>query len=132
MSIHSKCMYTKGLTIDYMRKDSCNFWPNITEQSILNAVKYNNDYYGSILPSGSRIIYPNGEIDPWSVLGVLEVPPNSNDIFTLWVPGASHHAWTHPSDPNEQSTITKARKIIQNQVQMVKRTTRYNYTKRNS
>merc|ERR1712107_830023 len=40
---------------------------------------------------GSCIIWPNGEVDPWSSRGIRK---NSTVMSALWVPGASHHAWT--------------------------------------
>jgi hypothetical protein len=45
---------------------------------------------------------------------VLEAP-NSEEP-TLWVVGASHHFWTHPSLPTDSAEVNKARQVIWAQV----------------
>jgi serine protease 16 len=35
---------------------------------------------------------------------------------TLWVVGASHHFWTHPSLPTDTAEVVEARKAIWQQV----------------
>ena len=35
---------------------------------------------------------------------------------TLWVVGASHHAWTHPPRPTDSKEIEEARQVIKTQV----------------
>ena len=47
-------------------------------------------------------------------MGVLESP--SEGIHTLLVKGASHHAWTHPSNSLDQIPVKKARNEIQKMV----------------
>jgi hypothetical protein len=49
-------------------------------------------------------MYPNGSVDPWSALGVRSSPDREAQP-TLWILGASHHAWTHPSNPDDQLTV---------------------------
>ena len=63
-------------------------------------------------------MYPNGEIDPWSSLGILTTPIGSTsaDQPTFWVKGASHHFWTHPSLPTDSNYVIEARNAIWNQV----------------
>lgn len=63
---------------------------------------------------GTRILYPNGEIDPWHALGVLS-PPNDQEPI-LWVKAASHHFWTHPSLETDDIYTREARTAIWNQV----------------
>ncbi len=40
-------------------------------------VAYTNAYYGGNAPAGSRILFPNGNVDPWHGLGVLTAPSSS-------------------------------------------------------
>ncbi|CAM9640606.1 unnamed protein product, partial [Hapterophycus canaliculatus] len=63
---------------------------------------------------GSRVIFPNGAIDPWHALGVMKSPMPG--LPTIFVKGASHHFWTHPSKPTDSPNIVKARVFIWDQI----------------
>lgn len=66
-------------------------------------------YGGDSFDTATNIIFSNGELDPWSVLGVLEPP--SDDVVVLMIPGAAHHAdlrFARPSDPPE---VVRTRQI---------------------
>lgn len=54
---------------------------------------------------GRCVMFPNGEVDPWSTCSVLQAP--SHDLPVLYVSGASHHAWTWPSRSGDQE-LTRA------------------------
>ncbi|KAH6941277.1 hypothetical protein HPB50_015466 [Hyalomma asiaticum] len=51
----------------------------------------------------------NGELDPWSSLGVLEPP--SDDVVVLTIPGAAHHADLRFSRPSDSPELVRARRI---------------------
>merc|ERR1712146_831943 len=92
--------------------------------TINNHVTLSNAYFGGSHPGGSRIFFPNGDIDPWKALGVGVnifssnglTKHDSKDLPTLMVDGASHHFWTHPSLPTDAPEINEARAIIWYQV----------------
>lgn len=74
-------------------------------------IKASINYYGGLdLNSGSRVIFVNGDVDPWSALGLL----NSTDakLPAAVVPGASHHAWTHPRKTSDSDEINTVREFI--------------------
>ena len=77
-------------------------------------VAYSNIYYGADKPAGSCVLYANGEVDPWRGLSINTSP--SPGLPTLFVQGASHHAWTHPSAPTDQPSVVAARATIRAQV----------------
>ena len=87
-------------------------------------VTLSNAYFGGNHPGASRIMFPNGDIDPWKALGVgVDIfspnglaPHDSEDLPTLMVDGASHHFWTHPSLPTDAPEIREARSVIWYQV----------------
>ena len=64
--------------------------------------------------NASRIMYINGDVDPWHGLSILNAP--TAELPTLMVSGASHHAWTHPSAPTDQPTVVAARMAIRKQI----------------
>lgn len=41
---------------------------------------------------------------------------SSEWLPTMMVPGASHHAWTHPARPTDQPSVVAARAAIARQV----------------
>ncbi len=70
--------------------------------------------YGGANIQATRIMYPNGQIDPWHANGVLTSP--NADEPVLMVAGSSHHFWTHPSLPTDAAPINAARQAIWSQV----------------
>ena len=85
--------------------------PSIVAQNVNNT----DVYYGGLKPVGTRVMWPNGQVDPWSTLSILKSPDPANQP-TLYVPGASHHFWTHPTMPTDEKPIVQARLAIRKQV----------------
>ena len=112
--IGSKCMYTKGLDLLEDEAKFCQTIFNIPLSLVEENVRDTNVRTGSDHPSGSRVLWVNGEVDPWHGLSVLK--SLSSSMPAIWVPGASHHAWTHPSSDCTQETVKQARMQIRAQV----------------
>eukprot|EP00929_Paragymnodinium_shiwhaense_P018033 TRINITY_DN12798_c0_g1_i1.p1 TRINITY_DN12798_c0_g1~~TRINITY_DN12798_c0_g1_i1.p1 ORF type:complete len:541 (+),score=102.48 TRINITY_DN12798_c0_g1_i1:88-1623(+) len=116
---NSSCLYVRGLVDLASFMDECKQW-NITADQIAASIEATNKHYGGLRPTdekgqlGSRVLWPNGEVDPWASLSVLSSPGPAQP--TLWVPGASHHAWTHPSSAFDQASVIGARDKIRKQV----------------
>ena len=91
----------------------CETQYGISKTSVAENVAYTDAYYGSNHPSGSRVMWVNGQIDPWGALSVLD-PLEGQPV--LMVRGASHHAWTHPFNVNDSKYLTQARDEIFMQV----------------
>ena len=87
----------------------------IAAGDVAQNVANSNVVYGSLTPEVTRIMWPNGEVDPWHCLAVLDVPPKSGQK-TLFVDGASHHAWTHPTSDSDQMSVELARVAIRYQI----------------
>jgi serine protease 16 len=86
----------------------------ISEAEIQKNIDASNAFYGAGHPNATRILYPNGEVDPWKSQGILVSP--GPDLPVMLVEGASHHAWTHPSLPSDQPSVVQARLDIKKQV----------------
>lgn len=56
------------------------------------------------------MLYVNGEVDPWHANSINQ--DISKDLPALWVLGASHHAWTHPSAEIDQDSVVNVRTRI--------------------
>ena len=116
--VGSKCFFAQGYNL-LPRDDSfCLQEWGISPAQIQANIDATNAHYGALRPdvahNATRIMYVNGDVDPWSGLGILSSPAPT--LPTLIVSGASHHAWTHPSTPKDQPSVVKARGLIRKQV----------------
>lgn len=53
----------------YQVKQCADFY-NVSAKQLAEAVAQTNEYYGAYNIRSSRIVFPNGSIDPWHVLGI--------------------------------------------------------------
>lgn len=113
-NVGTKCPYTQGLHTTDVDYDICLQAFGIPKDQVDAQIQNTLSIYGGDDILGSRIIFTNGEIDPWRANSVL-VPPNAYEP-TQWVNGASHHYWTHPSSPTDTAEINAAREVIWNKV----------------
>ncbi|KAL1487268.1 hypothetical protein MTO96_046595, partial [Rhipicephalus appendiculatus] len=56
----------------------------------------------------------NGELDPWSALGVLE-PPN-DDVVVIVIPGVAHHVDLRFASPTDSRAVKQARVTEKNYI----------------
>lgn len=114
----SACPFVRGLVDLQSEARGCGLY-NISLAAVERAVEATNSHYGGLRPSGpggrrgSCVLWVNGEVDPWASLSVLASRPGQP---VLWVPGASHHAWTHPAALSDQPSVVEARGLIRGQV----------------
>ena len=109
-----ECFYTQGLDLLEDNDDFCQNW-GIAPTDIQASIDATNQYYGAGRPNATRILYPNGDVDPWHGLSILTSP--SPELPVMMVSGASHHAWTHPTLPTDQPSVIAARAAIRKQVE---------------
>eukprot|EP00939_MAST-03C_sp_MAST-3C-sp1_P000391 g391.t1 len=112
--VGSQCFFTQGLDLLADEIEFCETEFSISADLVAENVRQSNLRYGSDHPDGTRVLWVNGEVDPWHGLSVLK--PLSSSMPAIWVPGASHHAWTHPSMPTDQKSVVEARAKIRKQV----------------
>jgi len=81
---------------------------NIT--NVYDNVRATLDRYGGVdISDGSRILSINGNVDPWSVLGLKETDIAKYSLPVKVVDGASHHFWTHAVKDTDSPEIVKVR-----------------------
>lgn len=116
---NSSCFFTRGLSTLEHQTAGCSRW-DISPSEIEASIEATNAHYGGVRPTGpdgqlgSCVMWPNGEVDPWAGLSVLESPGQEQPV--LYVGGASHHAWTHASATSDQPSVGSARLTIRDQV----------------
>ncbi|CAF1056141.1 unnamed protein product [Brachionus calyciflorus] len=77
---------------------------NLLEKGIRDT----NTNYGGYTYEGSRVVFLNGEIDPWHALGFIGQPPNSY-TETIFIKGTAHCADLYPSSEKDPASLTQAR-----------------------
>mmetsp|Transcript_17151 Transcript_17151/g.33606 ORF Transcript_17151/g.33606 Transcript_17151/m.33606 type:complete len:488 (-) Transcript_17151:124-1587(-) len=118
-NIGSECMFTQGLvTLDYMFTSSCSMYGFNDIERTAAAVVRSNVEYGGISITTPRILWIGGTVDPWLALSVQHLSKEQvhADQRMLLVLGASHHAWTHPTDAHDQSSVQDARDYLRHVV----------------
>lgn len=50
----------------------CAQFYNISAEVVAAAVAQTNEYYGGYDIRSSRIVFPNGDVDPWHALGITQ------------------------------------------------------------
>jgi pimeloyl-ACP methyl ester carboxylesterase len=71
--------------------------------------RFTNVYYGGITPVGERVYFPNGGLDPWSMLSLTHDLPCCPEIVTRVIAGTSHCADLYASSPDDPPSLTAAR-----------------------
>jgi len=111
-------MFVRGLVdLPYMLSTCDQF--GIAAADVEKAIAATNDFYGALRPSGphgklgSCVYWVNGEVDPWSELGVLSAPSLEQPVLN--VGGASHCAWIYQEESIIQKSVLRARESIRNQ-----------------
>ncbi|XP_034404108.1 thymus-specific serine protease isoform X2 [Cyclopterus lumpus] len=77
-----------GFPLAYHVKQCADFY-NVSGEQLAAAVAQTNEFYGGYDIRSSRIVLPNGSIDPWHALGVTrDITP---DLPAVFIKGKMHH-----------------------------------------
>ncbi|XP_068729188.1 putative serine protease K12H4.7 [Montipora capricornis] len=90
------------------------FGPQFNATNIQNGVDQTNTNYGGYEISSSKIIFPNGSIDPWHALGILK--DASSTEHAIYIEGTAHCANMYPASPSDIPQLVEARQAIQDQI----------------
>lgn len=110
----SSCMFPQITDVESMAAGCEAYGVKIPD--IARHIEATNKHYGGLTPLapsgslGSCVLWPNGEVDPWATLSILKSPGPEQPV--IWVEGASHHAWTHPTATTDQLSVIQARTLI--------------------
>uniref|UniRef100_UPI00398EDDF2 LOW QUALITY PROTEIN: thymus-specific serine protease n=1 Tax=Pristiophorus japonicus TaxID=55135 RepID=UPI00398EDDF2 len=81
---------------------------------VQSAIDFTNDYYGADRPASSRIIFVNGDIDPWHALSVLK--NQSSSEVAIVINGTAHCADLRSPEAQDPPSLRQARKKIDDQI----------------
>ncbi|XP_071999232.1 putative serine protease K12H4.7 [Engystomops pustulosus] len=77
---------------------------------VVNSIQQTNENYGGLNVKSSRIIFPNGLIDPWHALGIKT--NLSSDLLAFPMEDAAHCADMYPARPQEPPVLLEVRRQI--------------------
>jgi hypothetical protein len=85
---------------------------NISQSQTISDINSTNKVYGGrdINSNVTNIIFPNGSIDPWHALSIIE--DKSSSIIAVFINGTAHCANMYPSSPHDIPELVKARQDI--------------------
>eukprot|EP00514_Thraustochytrium_sp_LLF1b_P011935 CAMPEP_0184550266 /NCGR_PEP_ID=MMETSP0199_2-20130426/18619_1 /TAXON_ID=1112570 /ORGANISM="Thraustochytrium sp., Strain LLF1b" /LENGTH=500 /DNA_ID=CAMNT_0026945099 /DNA_START=160 /DNA_END=1658 /DNA_ORIENTATION=+ len=113
-NIGTGCMFTQGLVTLETQFQNCKKFGITDMKALERNIDRTNTRFGGHLMNLDRVLWVNGDCDPWSALSVLHLSASqkAHGQRAIVVSGASHHAWTHASAPTDQQTVVEARKQI--------------------
>jgi pimeloyl-ACP methyl ester carboxylesterase len=86
----------------------------VEANAVSAAVDATNDFYGALKLGTTRVVLPNGSVDPWHVLGILQAQPLDQDIYPILISGTAHCSDLYATGANDLPGLTQARtRIVQ-------------------
>ncbi|XP_027621847.1 thymus-specific serine protease [Tupaia chinensis] len=86
----------------------------LSATSVAQAVAQTNSYYGGQTPEATRVLFVNGDTDPWHVLSVTQTLGPSEPA--LLIPSASHCSDMAPARPSDPPSLLLGRQNISQQL----------------
>jgi hypothetical protein len=93
--------------------DQCTdiFGPYFNQSQLELAVNETNTRYGGLDIKVTRVVFPNGSIDPWHALG--ELTEQTEESPTVYINGTAHCADMYPSWSRDPDSLNSARAQIE-------------------
>mmetsp|Transcript_5464 Transcript_5464/g.13044 ORF Transcript_5464/g.13044 Transcript_5464/m.13044 type:complete len:571 (-) Transcript_5464:204-1916(-) len=110
--VGSECPFARGALSLSGSFEMCRRAFGISAAEVAVHVARTNARYGGNRPAASRVLFINGDVDPWSALGVLASPDGNRSEPVYLAAGASHHSWTHPADSIVQPSVRRAKELV--------------------
>jgi serine protease 16 len=104
------CVFAVGLDTLDKELDLCEDLFGIGRDEVTDNVAASNLCYGADRPGGSRVLFVNGLLDPWSALSVRQDQPE--DKTAVVIEGASHCMDMGDDKPDDSAYVRSARVAI--------------------
>uniref|UniRef100_A0A3Q2FIF7 Serine protease 59, putative n=1 Tax=Cyprinodon variegatus TaxID=28743 RepID=A0A3Q2FIF7_CYPVA len=95
-----------GFPVGYQVKQCARFY-NISAEEVAEAVAQTNEYYGGYNIRSSRIVFPNGSVDPWHALGITQ--DITAELPAVFIKGTAHCANMYPARSQDLPQLSEAR-----------------------
>ncbi|KAK2846863.1 hypothetical protein Q5P01_009862 [Channa striata] len=98
-----------GFPLPYHVKQCADFY-NVSAEELAESVAQTNEYYGAYDIHSTRIVFPNGSIDPWHALGITK--NITRDLPAIFIKGTAHCANMYPARSDDLPQLVLARDRI--------------------
>lgn len=103
--------FTKNVPADlYYKMCTGMFGNEFDEDRIDEGIKFTNEFYGGLNPDVNQVVFVNGDMDPWSRLGVLE--DITYNAPAKVIPRASHCLDLFSNRKNDPEELKEARSYV--------------------
>ncbi|CEO96568.1 hypothetical protein PBRA_005177 [Plasmodiophora brassicae] len=102
-----RCLFSERIDLNASLR-LCNDLFGMGEQQIFDSIEFTNTLYGGFHPGVSRILFVNGDIDPWHSLSILN-EQHVQRQKAVYIRGASHCQDMKPSTPDDSSALREGR-----------------------
>lgn len=113
--VGSDCFFTQGLVSfdnpDHKPNDFCSKLFGFSTVDTVKAIKKTTDHYNAKVAAATRIMWVNGNVDPWHGRSHLS-PPGAHQPIIWPVQGAGHCAWMAGETSKDQRSLVEARHKI--------------------
>ncbi|XP_038049369.1 thymus-specific serine protease-like [Patiria miniata] len=110
----TNCMFLDLVDLDWWLQVCKDIFGVELGSEVLDHVDFTNSYYGADKPWGSRIVFANGDLDPWHALGVKENLAES--MKAVMIRGGSHCQDTRATTSYDTEALKAGRIAIKNEV----------------
>ncbi|XP_066273343.1 putative serine protease F56F10.1 [Branchiostoma lanceolatum] len=92
------------------------YGPQFNQSTLMEGIKRTNTNYGALKIAGTKIVFPNGSIDPWHALGITK-NPEGTDLHAVYIKGTAHCANMYPARFGDPPELAQARETIKGHIQ---------------
>lgn len=90
------------------------FGSKFTSELLQRGINRTNLNYGGYGLKVTRVVFPNGSIDPWHALGIIH--DLSPEAIAIYINGTAHCANMYPDSPDDLPQLRAARQKIREQI----------------
>ncbi|KAL4647410.1 thymus-specific serine protease [Arapaima gigas] len=111
----AKCPFSRMLTLQ-SQTEICSLVFGIPQSSLPSHIAFTNRYYGANHPHTCRVLYVNGDIDPWHELSVLPNGDKGDNNRSILIKSTAHCADMNTSKDGDPPSLKEARQEIERHV----------------
>ncbi|XP_036412319.1 thymus-specific serine protease [Colossoma macropomum] len=108
----SSCLFSHMRTLQ-TQTQLCLLLFNISQHTLPANIDFTNQYYGGDQPQTHRVLYVNGDIDPWMTLSIVRNGTGEDKHRAVLIRGSAHCADMNPLRSSDRTSLKQARKEIE-------------------
>ncbi|XP_047662003.1 thymus-specific serine protease [Tachysurus fulvidraco] len=113
----TSCPFVRTLTLQD-HTQLCTQLFEIPEHTLPMNIAFTNQYYGGDQAQTQRVLYINGDIDPWMELSIVHNGTSVDEDRAIVIHGTAHCADMNPTRSGDKPSLRQARKEIERHVVM--------------